>query len=74
MGEILTGETEGLPGVRLLPTNLQDELVYLAKNEKVKSWFPPQLLATHIAIRESEARVLAGLTDAEKCERYANVY
>jgi len=74
VGEILTGETEGLPGVRLLPTNLQDELVYLAKNEKVKSWFPPQLLATHIAIRESEARVLAGLTDAEKCERYANVY
>ena len=74
VGEILTGETEGVPGIRLLPTNLQDELVYLAKNEKIKSWFSPTLLATHIAIRESEARVLAGLTDLKKCERYENVY
>jgi glutamine synthetase len=57
-----------------LPRSLSDAIDSLRCNEEVKSWYPPELLDTHLGIREEEASALERLSDVEKCERYGDVY
>ena len=73
VGEIIDGEVEGSKA-RPLPTSLDAAITALQTNQIVNSWFAPDLLNTHLGIRAGEKVALAGITDAEKCERYANVY
>ncbi len=57
-----------------LPRSLNEAIEALLDDELFLSWIPEGFLQTHIGIRRSEELELAQLSDAEKCERYLNVY
>jgi len=59
---------------RHLPASLDDAIAAFKEDDVAYSWFAPDLVATHLGIREAEAQALLGLTDDEKCERYSSVY
>ncbi|GAA4379739.1 glutamine synthetase family protein [Paeniglutamicibacter cryotolerans] len=72
--EELNDEQQQAAGITPLPSSLPDALAALAADETVSGFFDPQLLALHHAIKADEIRQLAGLTDTEKCARYAAAY
>ena len=57
-----------------LPRSLDEALDALQSDDEVKSWYPQELLDTHIGIRTVEKAALEELSEAEKCERYGHVY
>jgi glutamine synthetase len=57
-----------------LPRSLTEAIASLHQDPEVMSWFPKELLDTHLGIRSVEAAALENLSDAQKCERYLNVY
>lgn len=60
-------------GVRELPRTQADALAAIEADEIALGWFAPDLVATHLGIRRTEAAILAGLTPEEQCARYADV-
>ena len=57
-----------------LPRSLTEAIASLHQDPEVVRWFPKELLDTHLGIRSVEAAALENLSDAQKCERYLNVY
>ncbi len=57
-----------------LPRTLSEAIISLRKNPEVMSWFPKDLLETHLGIRTVEESALENFSDVEKCERYLHVY
>lgn len=85
----LTGITRGYPaphiwtkqpplgrpdGAPPLPTSLDDALCALDHDDVVTSWFDPQLLACHIAVRRHELSAVSGLAEADQVSKIANLY
>lgn len=67
--------TEGeLAGVPVLPGGLDEALDDLTDDKVVSGWFDPALLDTHLAVKRAELAAVAGLTEAERCARFADVY
>ncbi|MFP5345668.1 MAG: glutamine synthetase [Actinomycetes bacterium] len=66
-------ETE-LDRVPALPTDLDDALTALEKDDVVSGWFAPDLLATHLAVKRAELAAVADLDPLEQCRRIASVY
>lgn len=60
-------------GVTAFPADLAAALDALEGDAAARSWFAPDLLATHLGIRRTELRVLADATPEERCARYADV-
>ena len=60
-------------GIVDLPRDLEAAQAALEEDAVASSWFAPQLLATHLSIRRTEARQLEGMTAEERCRRYADV-
>lgn len=60
-------------GIVDLPRDLEAAQAALDADTAARSWFSAQLLATHLSIRRTEARVLADSTPDERCRRYADV-
>jgi glutamine synthetase len=60
-------------GVRQLPRTQADALAAIEADEIALGWFAPDLVATHLGIRRTEAAILAELTPDEQCARYADV-
>jgi len=60
-------------GVRELPRTQADALAAIEADEAALGWFAPDLVATHLGIRRTEAALLAALTPDEQCARYADV-
>jgi glutamine synthetase len=60
-------------GVRELPRTQADALAAIESDETARGWFAPDLVATHLGIRRTEAAILAGLPSEEQCRRYADV-
>lgn len=63
-----------LAGVETLPSSLDEALVGLQADDVVTGWLHPDLLDTHLAVKRSELDAVAGLTDAERCRRVADVH
>ena len=61
-------------GVPPLPSGLPDALLALEKDDVVRGWFAPDLLATHLAVKRNELAHVAGLTTAEMLTAVADVY
>jgi glutamine synthetase len=57
-----------------LPRTLDEAILALRQDSQVMSWFPQELLDTHLGIRTVEKAALENLSDEQKCERYLNVY
>ena len=60
-------------GVRELPRTQPEALAAIEADEVALGWFAPDLVATHLGIRRTEAAILADLTPVEQCARYADV-
>jgi hypothetical protein len=57
-----------------LPGNLEEALQALEKDEVVTSWFDPNLVETHLAVKRAELGAVADLDPAEQCGMMARVY
>ena len=57
-----------------LPRSLPDALDRLAASETVGGWFGPTHLDAYMRFKRVEAEKVAGLSPAELCARYAEVY
>ena len=53
---------------------LTDALVALQSDETVRGWFPEAFVEVYLAHKRGEIAVVKGLTDKQKCARYALVY
>lgn len=69
--EILLGDERA---ARPLPSTLDEAIAAFKADSIASAWFAPDLVATHLAIREAESVAMVGLTDDEKCARYSSVY
>lgn len=61
-------------GITELPGSLEEALAALEADEVFNSWFGPDLLRVHKAIKRAEIEELKNLSNAEKCERYSLSY
>lgn len=61
-------------GYQRLPTSLTDALVAFQSDETVRGWFPEAFVEVYLAHKRGEIAVVEGLTDKQKCARYALVY
>lgn len=72
VNSMAASEREAL-GVTELPADLGAALDALEADDTARRWFDADLLATHLGVRRKELAILEGLTDAERCARYADV-
>ncbi|MER5323522.1 glutamine synthetase family protein [Streptosporangium roseum] len=63
-----------LAAVPPLPKSQEEALDALEKDDVVGGFFAPDLLTTYLAVRRAELAALAGLDDAERCRRIADVH
>ncbi len=61
-------------GVRGLPRSLGGALDGLAACDLAREWFGANFFDVYLRFKRAELRVLDGLTEAEICARYADVY
>ena len=84
LGAILFAGADGirrglaLPGpgqpAASLPGSLGSALDLMQASEAVQSWFGPTFLDAYLRHKRSEIGYVAGLSDADLCARYAEVY
>ena len=55
-----------------LPATQADALAAIEADQRALDWFAPDLVATHLGIRRTEAAILADLSPEERCRRYAD--
>ncbi len=60
-------------GIVELPADVEAAMAVCEQDPIASAWFDPDLLATHTAIRRTEAAMLAGIESREQCARYAAV-
>ncbi|PZR68737.1 MAG: glutamine synthetase [Candidatus Dormiibacter spiritus] len=63
-----------LASVPALPKSLEEALAALEADATVRSWFHPDLLATHLSVKRSELATVAHLDEAGRCHAIADVY
>lgn len=78
--EVVEGELEAIQpaerarrGIAELPQDVDAAMRACETDEVAAGWFAPNLLATHTAIRRTEAVALADASPADRCARYAAV-
>jgi glutamine synthetase len=61
-------------GARKLPQSLDEALAQLEASAAARDWFGDTFLHAYLMFKRAELRAVAGLTEAEICARYAEVY
>jgi glutamine synthetase len=61
-------------GVRPLPRSLLESLELLAASETARGWFGDEFLECYLRFKRSEMQVVEGMTPAEICAKYAEIY
>jgi glutamine synthetase len=61
-------------GARPLPRSLAEALLHLEANEAARDWFGGTLFDAYLMFKRAELHAVEGLTEAETCARYAEVY
>jgi glutamine synthetase len=61
-------------GVRSLPASLDEALENLATSEEAREWFGETFFEAYLRFKRSELKAIEGLTEAQTCARYAEVY
>ena len=61
-------------GLRPLPTSLDESLEGLAASEEAREWFGETFFEAYVRFKRSELKAVEGLTEAQICARYAEVY
>ena len=60
-------------GIRELPRDVETALAAFEADDNATHWFATDLRTTHLAIRRTEAALLADFDPEERCIRYADV-
>jgi glutamine synthetase len=61
-------------GARKLPQSLSEALEYLEASAAAREWFGETFFRAYLMFKRAELRAIEGLTEAEICARYAEVY
>ncbi len=61
-------------GVRPLPRSLGEALDGLATSAEAREWFGDVFFDAYLRFKRAELQVVEGLTEAETCARYAEIY
>lgn len=61
-------------GAHPLPRSLSEALDNLEASGEARDWFGETMLGVYLRFKRAELRVVKGLTDAEICRRYAEIY
>jgi glutamine synthetase len=61
-------------GARPLPGSLAEALAHLEASEAARNWFGDVFFRAYLSFKRAELREIEGLTEAEICTRYADVY
>lgn len=70
----MTEAERAVAGVRPLPRSLAEALDNLAACQEAREWFGDTFLDAYLRFKRAELRVVDGLTEAETCARYAEIY
>jgi glutamine synthetase len=70
----LSDEERRATGARPLPRSLAESLALLAASDVARDWFGDEFFEVYLRFKRSELKVLDGLSPAQICERYAEVY
>jgi glutamine synthetase len=61
-------------GARRLPQSLTEALAQLEASAAARDWFGETFFRAYLAFKRAELRAIEGLTEAETCARYAEIY
>ena len=61
-------------GARPLPRSLAEALGQLEASAAAREWFGEAFFDAYLMFKRAELRAVEGLTEAETCARYAEVY
>ena len=61
-------------GARPLPRSLAEALDLLAASNAARDWFGDELFSDYLRLKRAELKAVEGLTPAEICAKYAEVY
>jgi glutamine synthetase len=61
-------------GARPLPGSLAESLDLLAASETARGWFGDELFGCYLMLKRSELKAVEGMTAAQICARYAEIY
>jgi glutamine synthetase len=61
-------------GIRPLPASLGEALDGLEESEEAREWFGETFFEAYIRFKRAELKAIDGLTEAQTCARYAEVY
>jgi glutamine synthetase len=61
-------------GARKLPRSLAEALDLLAASAAARVWFGDELFDAYVRFKRSELKAVEGMTEAEICAKYAEVY
>jgi glutamine synthetase len=61
-------------GAKKLPRSLAQSLQLLASSTPAREWFGDELLDAYLMFKRSELKAVEGMTPAEICAKYAEVY
>ena len=61
-------------GVKKLPRSLAESLGLLATSETAQGWFGDELFECYLRFKRSEMQAVDGMTPAQICARYAEIY
>ena len=70
----LSAEALAARGYHRLPQSLEEALNRFEQNVTVREWFPAEFPAVYLDHKRGELACLQGLSDTERCEKYATVY
>lgn len=72
--DLLTPEERERLGLQRLPTSIGACLAALEADDTVRSWFDPLMIESYTGMKRMEDSLMAGLDEAERCARYAEIY
>jgi glutamine synthetase len=61
-------------GAKPLPRSLSDSLDLLAASESARAWFGDELFECYLRFKRAELKAVDGMTPADICARYAEIY
>jgi glutamine synthetase len=61
-------------GVRPLAASLDEALEGLEASEEAREWFGETFFEAYLRFKRAELKAIEGLTEAQTCARYADVY
>jgi glutamine synthetase len=70
----LTDAERATLGIVPLPASLDEALMALDGDERARSWLPPVMYESYVAVKRAEISLLEGLDPAEACRMYAAAY